>query len=155
MQWYATYVMFTLISVVRHVVVNVSYRSRDIIYNTSSKFSNDICDILYYFFFFQAEDGIRDLTVTGVQTCALPIAYLFVGVDPTASSTAGHVKFSDAISSIWPRCRSSSRASASAISGSTSVRPAVRSWSSVSCAIAIALMVVPLPPGAGRRACPR
>src|SRR5256886_5699376 len=29
------------------------------------------CDV--YFFFFQAEDGIRDLTVTGVQTCALPI----------------------------------------------------------------------------------
>src|SRR5689334_23673455 len=26
-----------------------------------------------YFFFFQAEDGIRDGTVTGVQTCALPI----------------------------------------------------------------------------------
>src|SRR2546430_2068036 len=26
-----------------------------------------------YAFFFQAEDGIRDLTVTGVQTCALPI----------------------------------------------------------------------------------
>src|SRR5690349_24242524 len=28
---------------------------------------------LLYFFFFQAEDGIRDLYVTGVQTCALPI----------------------------------------------------------------------------------
>src|SRR5256886_4371731 len=28
---------------------------------------------LFSFFFFQAEDGIRDLTVTGVQTCALPI----------------------------------------------------------------------------------
>src|SRR5438270_11813107 len=27
-------------------------------------------------FFFQAEDGIRDLTVTGVQTCALPIFYI-------------------------------------------------------------------------------
>src|SRR2546430_4095715 len=27
----------------------------------------------FVFFFFQAEDGIRDLTVTGVQTCALPI----------------------------------------------------------------------------------
>src|SRR5256886_1839733 len=27
-------------------------------------------------FFFQAEDGIRDLTVTGVQTCALPIAFV-------------------------------------------------------------------------------
>src|SRR2546429_9884109 len=26
------------------------------------------------FFFFQAEDGIRDVAVTGVQTCALPIA---------------------------------------------------------------------------------
>src|SRR5688572_31909067 len=26
-----------------------------------------------FYFFFQAEDGIRDLTVTGVQTCALPI----------------------------------------------------------------------------------
>src|SRR3989475_6630802 len=34
--------------------------------------------VFYYFFvsffFFQAEDGIRDLTVTGVQTCALPIS---------------------------------------------------------------------------------
>src|SRR5207248_3843038 len=27
----------------------------------------------FLFFFFQAEDGIRDRTVTGVQTCALPI----------------------------------------------------------------------------------
>src|SRR2546427_7088002 len=30
--------------------------------------------LLSFFFFFQAEDGIRDLTVTGVQTCALPIS---------------------------------------------------------------------------------
>src|SRR2546430_13956848 len=29
---------------------------------------------MFAFFFFQAEDGIRDLTVTGVQTCALPIS---------------------------------------------------------------------------------
>src|ERR1039457_908621 len=28
---------------------------------------------VYYLFFFQAEDGIRDYKVTGVQTCALPI----------------------------------------------------------------------------------
>src|SRR5256886_13598687 len=34
--------------------------------------------ILLCFFFFQAEDGIRDLTVTGVQTCALPIWFLRV-----------------------------------------------------------------------------
>src|SRR2546427_8340768 len=32
-----------------------------------------ISDVVF-FFFFQAEDGIRDLTVTGVQTCALPIS---------------------------------------------------------------------------------
>src|SRR2546427_3056503 len=30
--------------------------------------------LIFLFFFFQAEDGIRDLTVTGVQTCALPIS---------------------------------------------------------------------------------
>src|SRR2546422_10537697 len=29
---------------------------------------------LCFFFFFQAEDGIRDVAVTGVQTCALPIS---------------------------------------------------------------------------------
>src|SRR5260370_28323128 len=29
--------------------------------------------LVSYFFFFQAEDGIRDSSVTGVQTCALPI----------------------------------------------------------------------------------
>src|SRR3989449_4723833 len=32
-----------------------------------------------FFFFFQAEDGIRDVAVTGVQTCALPI---FLRTDP-------------------------------------------------------------------------
>src|SRR5947207_10101006 len=31
-------------------------------------------NIIEYFFFFQAEDGIRDHCVTGVQTCALPIS---------------------------------------------------------------------------------
>src|SRR6266496_130610 len=30
-------------------------------------------DLVGFLFFFQAEDGIRDLYVTGVQTCALPI----------------------------------------------------------------------------------
>src|SRR6266446_308935 len=32
--------------------------------------------LFYFFFFFQAEDGIRDYKVTGVQTCALPICIL-------------------------------------------------------------------------------
>src|SRR2546421_7429968 len=33
-----------------------------------------VCCSSFCFFFFQAEDGIRDLIVTGVQTCALPIS---------------------------------------------------------------------------------
>src|SRR5687768_17804484 len=37
----------------------------------------------FYVFFFQAEDGIRDVAVTGVQTCALPICnrYIIVAMD--------------------------------------------------------------------------
>src|SRR5690348_17764125 len=33
---------------------------------------------LFFFFFFQAEDGIRDGRVTGVQTCALPIFNVYL-----------------------------------------------------------------------------
>src|SRR6266550_5453739 len=41
--------------------------------------------LLYYcFFFFQAEDGIRDVAVTGVQTCALPICRPAPLVDPSS-----------------------------------------------------------------------
>src|SRR2546427_8302109 len=40
----------------------------------SSKYSCSPVVSVCFFFFFQAEDGIRDLTVTGVQTCALPIS---------------------------------------------------------------------------------
>src|SRR5256885_9806458 len=36
--------------------------------------------IILFFFFFQAEDGIRDYKVTGVQTCALPISLLVPGL---------------------------------------------------------------------------
>src|SRR5205085_3408375 len=37
-----------------------------------------VCSLSFvFFFFFQAEDGIRDLTVTGVQTCALPISDVY------------------------------------------------------------------------------
>src|SRR2546422_3389617 len=32
---------------------------------------------LFISFFFQAEDGIRDVAVTGVQTCALPIYFIY------------------------------------------------------------------------------
>src|SRR5699024_12027437 len=36
-------------------------------------------------FFFQAEDGIRDRNVTGVQTCALPISFSTVECDQESS----------------------------------------------------------------------
>src|SRR3712207_8092877 len=36
-------------------------------------FQSEIIYGMFFFFFFQAEDGIRDIGVTGVQTCALPI----------------------------------------------------------------------------------
>src|SRR5256886_7396504 len=54
------------------------------------------------FFFFQAEDGIRDLTVTGVQTCALPISsdlsssralvVAFVMVPPQGAATGARLE---------------------------------------------------------------
>src|SRR5689334_24807607 len=52
-----------------------------------------------FFFFFQAEDGIRDGTVTGVQTCALPICrFLLLSEDrvspalaPAPNRTGTHV----------------------------------------------------------------
>src|SRR2546429_1597542 len=37
--------------------------------------------MVVFFFFFQAEDGIRDVAVTGVQTCALPI-FFFLLLEP-------------------------------------------------------------------------
>src|SRR5688572_33338284 len=42
-------------------------------------------------FFFQAEDGIRDLTVTGVQTCALPICLVANHLKPGMFAKAGNV----------------------------------------------------------------
>src|SRR2546430_4491058 len=45
--------------------------------------------VFVFFFFFQAEDGIRDLTVTGVQTCALPIWVLQQALG-TAGLTGRH-----------------------------------------------------------------
>src|SRR2546430_1348962 len=54
-------------------------------------------------FFFQAEDGIRDLTVTGVQTCALPISQW-----PTAGPTRGEPG-RPARRGPWPSARPAAR----------------------------------------------
>src|SRR5690606_39437255 len=53
---------------------------------------SDACwesDLCCRYFFFQAEDGIRDFHVTGVQTCALPICAWTIRVGDTAPKAAG------------------------------------------------------------------
>src|SRR2546430_5687002 len=70
-------------------------------------------DYLYYayfaravdlFFFFQAEDGIRDLTVTGVQTCALPISQTGkTGCHDHRGRHHGRGGAEDAAGGLWPR----------------------------------------------------
>src|SRR2546430_15017202 len=47
-------------------------------------------------FFFQAEDGIRDLTVTGVQTCALPIC------EPAVDEPSGGAVLLDGAGEVLP-----------------------------------------------------
>src|SRR3712207_7630271 len=50
--------------------------------------------LMIYFFFFQAEDGIRDIGVTGVQTCALPIWPCAPDPTPQPTSPTGRGGFS-------------------------------------------------------------
>src|SRR5256885_3426716 len=71
------------------------------------------------FFFFQAEDGIRDYKVTGVQTCALPICELEqflrftyrAGTDPFSlrGSYAGAMGMGQFMPSSWVKWRSEER----------------------------------------------
>src|SRR2546430_4920399 len=53
--------------------------------------------VLVLVFFFQAEDGIRDLTVTGVQTCALPIYLRDARLLPRPARDAGRVHGADQV----------------------------------------------------------
>src|SRR3712207_9388080 len=49
------------------------------------------------FFFFQAEDGIRDIGVTGVQTCALPIWRVMLDAAATADIDPDRLSFTHAL----------------------------------------------------------
>src|SRR6266567_2650438 len=53
------------------VAAPVDYVARDFVLHLFAVFCRAV---VRRYFFFQAEDGIRFLTVTGVQTCALPIS---------------------------------------------------------------------------------
>src|SRR5215217_8194171 len=73
-----------------------------------------------YFFFFQAEDGIRDIGVTGVQTCALPI---LLGItsrlavcQPARSSTMTACSFAGSVAA---NCARNSFIALAETSGST------------------------------------
>src|SRR6266404_7552963 len=58
--------------------------------------------VLLFFFFFQAEDGIRDKLVTGVQTCALPI----FGKSTCGSGDTGSWKNAIAPARVMPKVSS-------------------------------------------------
>src|SRR5256884_9821388 len=70
---------------------------------------------MFVFFFFQAEDGIRDVAVTGVQTCALPISPFeeavpdsggpyrhFLGLHTLAARFAGNADWRASRNLYWP-----------------------------------------------------
>src|SRR2546425_8140674 len=79
---------------------------------------------IVYFFFFQAEDGIRDKLVTGVQTCALPICHRLHGgypAEPGAPRPA-----SGAVPSRPVAPRPDGRAAARADADRKEVRPSRR-----------------------------
>src|SRR3712207_8125168 len=75
--------------------------------------------MLFLVFFFQAEDGIRDIGVTGVQTCGLPICYprIFPQAVPparTANCAAWRLISEDEADYLNARTRSLNRAIARA-----------------------------------------
>src|SRR5437764_7740043 len=61
---------------------------------------NPRCDdvrVIWFFFFFQAEDGIRDTSVTGVQTCALPIFPGRPAARPACGVAGGSLSYGTAV----------------------------------------------------------
>src|SRR2546429_4546809 len=76
-------------------------------------------------FFFQAEDGIRDVAVTGVQTCALPILQ---SIELTVPRLRGRIA---GVGSLRPETRDrASRLRAGALNQSSAAGEPSRSWRS-------------------------
>src|SRR6476469_3955935 len=75
-----------------------------------------------FFFFFQAEDGIRDTSVTGVQTCALPIYLRDLGWRVGLwSQGSGAARFNDTGCGLWAIKSVMALPSVSASSNTTSL----------------------------------
>src|SRR6266496_2834691 len=83
-------------------------------------FERNMLFVLSLPFFFQAEDGIRDLYVTGVQTCALPISGLPACLSRRAPTPP---QFPAAGRASWPRHRCASSPGQSADTGSSVPSP--------------------------------
>src|SRR2546430_12357836 len=77
------------------------------------------------FFFFQAEDGIRDLTVTGVQTCALPISVARTSLAPHYHLSGAHVIAAQMVDRDVCECLDEDR---TAIQAFNSLHPRIRSF---------------------------
>src|SRR2546430_6039498 len=90
----------------------------------------------YVFFFFQAEDGIRDLTVTGVQTCALPISaapprgrrILWPAVIVTALVGLVVSGGSDSRGRLWPSAKAGGIRSLAVLPLANFARDTAQSW---------------------------
>src|SRR3712207_8403579 len=77
----------------------------------------------FFFFFFQAEDGIRDIGVTGVQTCALPISsHGTKGARPGSCVAAGSSRDATSTYPGPPTTQGSPPAVASVSEGATPAR---------------------------------
>src|SRR5216684_8262119 len=70
-----------------------------------------------FFFFFQAEDGIRDVAVTGVQTCALPIFGTVSGSGAANAITIGSATIPAMIGAGMPPATAAAIESASSLGG--------------------------------------
>src|SRR5688500_20354969 len=79
-------------------------------------------------FFFQAEDGIRDYKVTGVQTCALPISSLLGGVRVTLNPNPSITRAIRRSRSLHSRCWRISGSAATSQIGRASCRERVDTY---------------------------
>src|SRR5258706_114533 len=73
------YTCLHIVHIILHLFIPISlfyFSSSILLFNNTVFFFHffDCYSSYFFFFFFQAEDGIRDWSVTGVQTCALPIS---------------------------------------------------------------------------------
>src|SRR2546430_15521176 len=102
-----------------------------------------------FFFFFQAEDGIRDLTVTGVQTCALPISG-----EPGADDPDPHAHSWDRHETVSLPTRTASNVASTAMWVEVSVSVPVPRAASATALSARVTQTVPLSSGAPCAASP-